>query len=78
MSLDLPIDKMTFAEKIEAMELLWSELSRRPEQLPSPTSHKEILDQRRGLVATGKLKFLNWDTAIADLRKELNDVRKRL
>lgn len=71
MSIDLPLDTMTLADKLEAMELLWADISRRPAGLPSPGWHKEVLDERRQLVSEGKLKFLDWEEAIADLRKEL-------
>lgn len=71
MPINLPLDNMTLVDKLEAMEALWADLSRKPADLPSPGWHKDILDERRQLVAEGKLKFLDWDTAIADLRKEL-------
>ena len=71
MSIELPLEKMTLADKLEAMEVLWADISRRPADLPSPDWHKDVLDERRRLVAVGKLKFLDWDTAIADLRKEV-------
>jgi hypothetical protein len=72
-STDLPLDSMTLADKLEVMEALWADISRRPTDLPSPAWHKDILDERRRLVADGKLRFLDWDTAIADLRKELRE-----
>ena len=68
MSIDLPLEKMTLAEKLQAMELLWADISRKPGELPSPAWHRDVLDERRSLVAEGKLKFLDWDTAMADLR----------
>lgn len=71
MSIELPLDSMSLADKLEAMEVLWADISRKPADLPSPDWHKEVLDERRRLVAEGKLRFLDWDTAIADLRKEL-------
>ena len=71
MSIDLPLDNMTLADKLAAMELLWADISRKPTDLPSPDWHKDILDERRRLVAEGKLTFIDWDTAILDLRKEL-------
>jgi hypothetical protein len=71
MPIDLHLEKMTLADKLEAMELLWADISRQPADLPSPDWHKDVLDERRRLVAAGKLKFLDWDTAIAELRKEL-------
>jgi len=70
-SIDLPLEKMTLADKLEAMELLWADISKQPTELPSPEWHKDVLDERRRLVAAGKLKFLDWDTAIADIRREL-------
>ena len=71
MSIDLPLEKMTLADKLEAMELLWADISKRPSELPSPTWHRDVLDERRCLVAEGKLRFLDWDTTIAELREEL-------
>jgi hypothetical protein len=71
MPIQLPLDQMTLAEKLEAMELLWADISRTPEGLPSPDWHQEVLAERRRLVAEGKLKFLDWDKAIAELREEL-------
>jgi hypothetical protein len=73
MSIDLPLDKMTLADKLEAMELLWADISRTPEKLPSPAWHGEVLAERRRLVEQGKLKFLEWDVAIAELRREVRD-----
>ena len=71
MSIDLPLEKMTLADKLEAMELLWADISRQPADLPSPAWHQDVLDERRRLVAEGKLKFLDWDTAMTELREEL-------
>jgi len=71
MSISLPLESMTLAEKLEAMELLWADISRRPADLPSPTWHREILAERRRLAQEGKLKFLDWDSALADLREEV-------
>lgn len=62
---------MTLAEKLEAMELLWADISKAPAELPSPAWHRDILTERKRLVAEGKLKFLDWDQAIAELREEL-------
>jgi len=73
MSIHLPLDKMTLADKLEAMELLWADISKQPADLPSPDWHKGILDERRRLVAAGKLKFRDWATAIEDLRREMHE-----
>lgn len=72
MSVDLPLDRMSLGEKIELMERLWADLSFREEDLPSPDWHGDVLRERKQLVDEGKLKFLDWDEAIADLKKEMN------
>lgn len=71
MHVHLPLDQMSLADKLEVMELLWSDLSRKPEQLPSPDWHKEELLERKRLADEGKLKFLDWETAFRDLREEV-------
>lgn len=71
MSIELPLNQMTLAEKLETMELLWADISKKPDALPSPVWHQEVLAERKRLVAEGKLKFLDWDQAIAELREEL-------
>jgi hypothetical protein len=53
------------------MELLWADISRTTDKIPSPDWHGEVLAERRRLVERGKLKFLDWDVAIAELRKEV-------
>jgi hypothetical protein len=73
MSIELPLDQMTLAEKLQLMETLWADLSRRPAGLPSPDWHRQVLLERKRLADEGKLKFLDWDTAIADLTKELGE-----
>ena len=71
MSVHLPLDHMTLADKLEAMELLWVDLSRHPTDLPSPDWHREVLHERKRLVDEGKVKFLDWETAFAALRDEV-------
>jgi len=70
MPVQLPLDQMTLADKLEVMETLWADLSRHPAELPSPDWHREVLQERKHLADEGKLRFLDWDTAIAELRKE--------
>ena len=71
MVVQLPLDQMSLIEKLEVMESLWADLSRRPEELPSPDWHREVLQERKRLVAAGELNFLDWETALAELRKEV-------
>ena len=68
MSVELPLDQMTLAEKLEVMETIWADLSRRSDSLPSPDWHKEVLQERKRLADEGKLKFVDWETAFTELR----------
>jgi hypothetical protein len=63
MDITLPLDQMTRAEKLRAMEALWDALCRREEDVPVPQWHKALLDERERLVEQGKARFIDWETA---------------
>jgi hypothetical protein len=71
MSIAPSLEKMTTAEKLEAMEALWADLSREPERFESPAWHKIMLDERRAAVRAGKATYTDWDVARKRLRKKL-------
>ena len=71
MSVELQLDKMTLAEKLATMELIWADLSRDPSDVPSPAWHRAVLEERKRLVVEGKRRFLDWDTAMTELREEV-------
>ena len=61
------IERMTFAERLQAMELLWRSLSTEPGKLESPVWHKKILAKRLAKIESGKGEFLT----VAQLKKRL-------
>lgn len=67
MEIALPLDKMTVAEKLRAMEMLWADLSRNEAQIESPAWHKKILKQRLAKIESGKGEFLT----LGQLKKRL-------
>lgn len=71
MDVDLPLAEMSLADKLQAMELLWAELSKTPEQLASPDWHGKVLQQRRDQVRQGTASFQSWGAAVGELRAEL-------
>ena len=71
MTMDFPLAQMSVADKLQAMELLWTDLSKDPAQLVSPAWHGDLLRSRREQVLQGKASFLSWDAAIGELRAEL-------
>lgn len=71
MRVQLPLDQMTLADKLEVMEAVWADLAKQPQDMPSPDWHRDVLLERKRLVEEEKLKFLDWETAINELRKEV-------
>ncbi|MGA2853228.1 MAG: addiction module protein [Verrucomicrobiota bacterium] len=63
----LEIERMTFAERLQAMELLWHSMAAEPDKLESPGWHKKILERRLAKVEAGKGEFLT----LAQLKKRL-------
>ena len=71
MAVELPLAEMSVDDKLQAMELLWADLSQNPAQVGSPAWHGEVLRSRREQVQQGKASFQSWDAAIGELRSEL-------
>jgi hypothetical protein len=71
MSVSLPLDKMTLAEKLQVMEALWEDLSRNAEAFESPAWHEEELREREKRIASGEVKFVDWEKAKVEIRQRL-------
>jgi hypothetical protein len=67
----LPLDKMTVAEKLRAMEALWADLSQNEAQIESPTWHGDVLHDREAKIKSGAEKFMDWEAAKKQLRDKL-------
>ena len=63
----LEIERMTPAERVQTMELLWRSMADAPEKVVSPAWHKKVLEKRLAKVAAGKGEFLT----VAQLKKRL-------
>lgn len=62
------IERMSLAERLQAMELLWQSISRNPDNVPSPQWHGEVLQQRLAKVEAGAGEFLT----VAQLKERLS------
>ena len=71
MSTDVSLEKLSVAEKLELMERLWDDLSRRPGDVPSPQWHADVLAERIAAVRDGRTDFVQWDDAKKRLRERL-------
>lgn len=73
MEATLPLNKMTVAEKLRAMEMLWADLSRNDAQIESPVWHGKVLREREARIKSGKAKFLT----LAQVKKRLSHLHLR-
>jgi hypothetical protein len=72
MGITLPLDKMTVAEKLEVLDLVWNDLVNNAEDIPLPEWHHQILKAREEDIKAGKDKFADWDNAKKDILKSLS------
>ncbi|MBU1340991.1 MAG: addiction module protein [Proteobacteria bacterium] len=66
----LPLNEMTIAEKIVAMNQIWDDLMRNPDDIPSPEWHKEVLSARAKRVQNGEAHFKDFDSVKSELRSD--------
>ena len=71
MELALPLDQMTTAEKIRALEQIWEDLCRTPDQIPSPSWHADVLQAREKRLQAGSSHFDNWAEAKQQIRDSI-------
>lgn len=71
MDLTLPLDQMTAADKLRAIEILWDDLARNPEDIPSPPWHEEILKARQKEIDEGRAKFLSLEEFREGIEQEI-------
>lgn len=69
MQLTIPLEKMTTADKLQAIEELWNDLRRTPDEVPSPAWHEDVLKAREQRLREGKTQFDDWATAQRRIRE---------
>jgi len=70
--LALPLDQMTTAEKLRALEQIWEDLCRTPDEVPSPSWHADVLQDREKRVQEGSSRFVDW----AEAKQKIRDLTK--
>ena len=71
MTTDQLLDGLSRTEKIALMERLWADLSQRPQEVPSPDWHGNVLAERIAAVREGRTAFVDWNDAKRRLRDRL-------
>jgi hypothetical protein len=70
MASSIPLDKMTTAEKLQAMESLWDDLCRQAGGVPSPAWHGAVLAEREADRRSGAEQPEDWDAAKRRIRNK--------
>lgn len=71
MTITLPLDQMTTAEKLSLMQDIWEDLDKRSEEIESPSWHEQVLIEREKRIAAGEETFHDWDVVKEELKAEL-------
>jgi hypothetical protein len=66
--IELPLKKMSRAEKLMALEALWKDLSQNEADVESPDWHREELELTEKRVRAGQEKSVDWETAKRQIR----------
>jgi len=72
MNIELPLNEMSVADKLRAMETIWADLSRAFPDETIPRWHADVLAARESRLAAGQEKVLDWDEAKRELRRRLD------
>ena len=67
---DLPLSKLTFAQKLDLMEAIWEDLAKHEKTLESPHWHEQVLKDREEALAAGKATVSGWEEAKDRIKKE--------
>ena len=59
----IQLNKMTVSDKLRALEDIWDDLRRTPEDVPSPSWHADVLHARKRRIRAGKSQFADWTDA---------------
>lgn len=71
MQIALPLDKMTVADKFNALEAIWDSLKHDPADVPLPAWHADVLAARRTRVNEGSSTYGDWGDAKRRLRERV-------
>jgi len=66
---DLPLARLTLAQKLDLMEAIWDDLTKDERSLESPDWHAEILQDRERALAAGTVTISDWDQAKDRIRR---------
>jgi putative addiction module component (TIGR02574 family) len=62
-SIELPLDTLSVAEKVQLLESVWDSLCKKSGDVRSPQWHREVLEERKRRLESGEAKVVPWGEA---------------
>jgi len=69
---ELPVSRLSLAQKLDLMETLWADLTRGEEKLESPAWHGAILKDREKALKAGRVTVSDWEQAKKRIKKKVS------
>lgn len=66
----IPLDKLTFDEKMEIVHTVWDDILKQPEKIDWPEWHKRELEKIQEEIDNGTAEFIDFETAKKMLLEE--------
>ena len=70
MGVHIPLHTMTVEEKLRAVEDIWADLRRHPDDIPSPDWHRDVLKAREWRRKDDSTVFEDWTIVKERIRKK--------
>jgi len=70
--IELPLSKLSHAQKLQLMESLWADLARDEKKLKSPAWHETVLEDRQEAFSSGKMNLTDWEKAKKRIKKNVS------
>ncbi len=69
---DLPLAKLTLAQKLDLIETIWDDILKDEKAVESPAWHEEILKDREKALEAGKASVSDWEEAKDRIRRNVS------
>ncbi|MBM3302089.1 MAG: addiction module protein [Deltaproteobacteria bacterium] len=69
---ELPLSKLSLAQKLDLMEAIWEDLAKHEQTLESPDWHGRVLKDRDEALAAGKATVSSWEEAKDRIRRNVS------
>lgn len=77
MQVNLPLDQMSFGDKMELVNQLWVSLAKHSAEESTPQWQRELLRDRLKRFEEGKEELFDLDEAVDEIERELDESSNR-